>query len=190
MFTVSGKPFMPMGGQAHNSSAYNAAEIASAIAGVKALNGNTLIAPVYWEQIEPQEGRFDFSPLDSLLEECRQKRSAPDPALVCHLEKRRNALLPRLGQIQPGPASSACCAPTRPPCRCCPRSAASPCSPTRAPSMPSWPTCLPPTRSAKPSWQSRSRTSPASWPPTAITARLRKPPCAAKCPRSWLSICA
>jgi beta-galactosidase GanA len=72
MFTVSGKPFMPMGGQAHNSSAYNAAEIASAVAGVKALNGNTLIAPVYWDQIEPEEGRFDFSPLDSLLDECRK----------------------------------------------------------------------------------------------------------------------
>lgn len=71
MFTVSGKPFMPMGGQSHNSSAYNAAELASAIAGVKALNGNTLIAPVYWEQIEPVEGQFDFSPVDMLLEECR-----------------------------------------------------------------------------------------------------------------------
>jgi hypothetical protein len=62
---------MPMGGQSHNSSAYNAEEIASAIAGVKALNGNTLIAPVYWEQIEPAEGQFDFSPLDMLLAECR-----------------------------------------------------------------------------------------------------------------------
>lgn len=72
MFNVDGKPFMPMGGQAHNSSAYNAAEIASAIAGVKALNGNTLIAPLYWEQIEPEEGSFDFTPLDSLLAECRQ----------------------------------------------------------------------------------------------------------------------
>ncbi len=71
MFTVSGKPFMPMGGQAHNSSAYNADEIASAIAGVKALDGNTLIAPVYWEQVEALEGQFDFSPLDMLLAECR-----------------------------------------------------------------------------------------------------------------------
>jgi hypothetical protein len=48
-FKVQGKPFMPMGGQAHNSSAYNAEELASAIAGVKALNGNTLEAR-YWEQ--------------------------------------------------------------------------------------------------------------------------------------------
>lgn len=71
-FIVDGKPFMPMGGQAHNSSAYNAAELASAIAGVQALGGNTLIAPVYWEQVEPQEGTFDFSPVDTLLSECRE----------------------------------------------------------------------------------------------------------------------
>jgi len=71
MFNIAGKPFMPMGGQAHNSSAYNADEIASAIAGVKALKGNTLIAPVYWEQVEPAEGQFDFSPLDMLLAEAR-----------------------------------------------------------------------------------------------------------------------
>jgi hypothetical protein len=72
MFTVKGQPFMPMGGQSHNSSAYNADEIASAIAGVKALGGNTLIAPVYWEQVEPLEGRFDFAAVDMLLTEARQ----------------------------------------------------------------------------------------------------------------------
>ncbi len=71
-FTVQGKLFMPMGGQAHNSSAYNAGELASAIAGVKALNGNTLEAPVYWEQVEPAEGQFDFTPLDVLIAECRK----------------------------------------------------------------------------------------------------------------------
>ena len=69
-FTVNGKPFFPMGGQSHNSSAYNADEIASAIAGVCALGGNTLEAPVYWEQIEPEEGRFDLRPVDLLHKAC------------------------------------------------------------------------------------------------------------------------
>ncbi|MGZ9585687.1 DUF5597 domain-containing protein [Paenibacillus marinisediminis] len=72
MFKVKGKPFMPMGGQSKNSSAYTAEELASAIAGVKALGGNTLEAPVYWEQVEPLEGQFDFSSVDMLLEECRK----------------------------------------------------------------------------------------------------------------------
>lgn len=72
MFKVHGKPFMPMGGQSNNSSAYNAEELASSIAGVKALGGNTLEAPVYWEQVEPVEGQFDFSSVDTLLGECRK----------------------------------------------------------------------------------------------------------------------
>jgi len=74
MFTVDGKSFMPMGGQSRNSSAYNSDELASSIAGVKALGGNTLEAPVYWEQVEPEEGRFDFSSVDMLLEECRRNQ--------------------------------------------------------------------------------------------------------------------
>ena len=71
LFEVNGKPFFPLGGQANNSSAYNAAEIASAIAGVLALGGNMLEAPVYWGQIEPEEGAFCFRPVDELLEACR-----------------------------------------------------------------------------------------------------------------------
>ena len=71
-FAVDGKPFFPLGGQSHNSSAYNADEIASAIAGVSALNGNMLEAPVYWEQVEKEEGNFDFASLDELVAACRK----------------------------------------------------------------------------------------------------------------------
>jgi hypothetical protein len=69
-FTVNGKPFFPVGGQSHNSSAYDAEEIASAIAGVCALGGNMLEAPVYWEQIEPEEGLYDFASVDTLHKAC------------------------------------------------------------------------------------------------------------------------
>ena len=72
LFSRAGAPFFPLGGQAHNSSAYNAAEVASAVAGVRALGGNTLEAPVYWEQVEPREGRFDFSAVDALFASCRE----------------------------------------------------------------------------------------------------------------------
>ncbi len=71
-FVVNDKPFFPLGGQSQNSSAYNAAEIASAIAGVQALGGNTLEAPVYWGQVEPEEGRFNFDSATMLVEECRK----------------------------------------------------------------------------------------------------------------------
>jgi hypothetical protein len=71
-FQVDGKPFFPLGGQANNSSAYNAEELASAIAGVLAFGGNMLEAPVYWSQVEPEEGHFCFAPMEMLVEECRK----------------------------------------------------------------------------------------------------------------------
>ena len=71
-FEQDGKPFFPLGGQANNSSAYNAGELTSAIAGVTALGGNTLEAPVYWSQVEPEEGQFCFAAVDMLVEESRK----------------------------------------------------------------------------------------------------------------------
>jgi len=70
---VDGKPFFMFGGQAHNSSAWpgmmpqfwQAAEI---------LHLNTLEIPLYWEQIEPQHGKFDFSLIDTLLKQARSHK--------------------------------------------------------------------------------------------------------------------
>ncbi len=68
VFTVDGKPFFPVGGQSRNSSGYNDAESETAFKAVKLFNGNTLEIPVYWEQVEPEEGRFDFAGVDALLD--------------------------------------------------------------------------------------------------------------------------
>jgi beta-galactosidase GanA len=67
VFTVDGQPFFPLGGQAHNSSGYNEAEAEAAFRAVKLLHGNTLEMPVYWDQVEPEPGRFDFAGVDALL---------------------------------------------------------------------------------------------------------------------------
>lgn len=72
VFTVDGKPFFPLAGQARNSSGYNDAESERAFKAVSLFNGNTLEIPVYWEQIEPEEGKFDFASVDSLLARARQ----------------------------------------------------------------------------------------------------------------------
>lgn len=72
VFTVDGKPFFPIGGQSRNSSGYNRAEAETAFKAVKVLRGNTLEIPVYWEQVEPEEGQFDFSSVDDLLALARE----------------------------------------------------------------------------------------------------------------------
>lgn len=38
---------------------------------LKALNLNTVVAPVYWDVLEPTEGRFDFATVDGLLADAR-----------------------------------------------------------------------------------------------------------------------
>jgi len=72
VFKVNGKPFFPLGGQVFNSSAYTAEEMETAWRALKAIHANTVEAPVYWEQVEPDEGRFDFAPVDALLEGARE----------------------------------------------------------------------------------------------------------------------
>jgi beta-galactosidase GanA len=36
-----------------------------------ALHANTVEAPVYWEQLEPQQGHFDFTNVDQVVEGAR-----------------------------------------------------------------------------------------------------------------------
>jgi hypothetical protein len=71
-FTVKGQPFFPLGGQARNSSGYNAAEAETSFLAVKALHGNMLEIPVYWEQVEPVEGQYDFASVEMLLAGARR----------------------------------------------------------------------------------------------------------------------
>ncbi len=68
---VEGKPYLILGGQIHNSSAWPA-ELPQVWTSMAALHANTIEAPVYWEQLEPQEGKFDFANLDALLDGARQ----------------------------------------------------------------------------------------------------------------------
>ena len=72
VFTADGRPFFPLGGQACNSSGYDDAESETALRAVQLLGGNTLEVPVYWEQVEPEEGRFDFASVDRLLAGARR----------------------------------------------------------------------------------------------------------------------
>ncbi len=67
---VDGKPFFILGGQAHNSSAWPAL-LPAVWKSVEYMHANTLEVPVYWEQVEPEQGKFDFSVVDILLSQAR-----------------------------------------------------------------------------------------------------------------------
>lgn len=69
--TVDGAPFLILGAQARNSSNWPA-QLRLVWPAIARLEANTLEIPVSWEQIEPEEGRFDFSYVDLLLQQARQ----------------------------------------------------------------------------------------------------------------------
>jgi hypothetical protein len=72
VFTVDGKPFFPVSGQAHNDAGYNDNESEYFFKTIKLVHGNSLTIPVYWLQVEPEEGKFDFTSVDALLATARR----------------------------------------------------------------------------------------------------------------------
>ena len=70
---VDGKPFLVLGGQIGNSSAWPAT-LPAVWSAAEAMHANTVEAPVYWEQIEPTKGAFDFSNMDLLVTQAREHK--------------------------------------------------------------------------------------------------------------------
>ena len=68
---VDNKPFLVLGGELGNSSASSNEYMRPIWPKLKAMNLNTVIAPVYWELMEPIENKFDFSLVDSLVNNAR-----------------------------------------------------------------------------------------------------------------------
>ena len=67
---VDGKPFLILGAQVHNSSNYPSV-LPKIWPVLRTLNASTVEAPVAWEQLEPTDGKFDFSWVDALLSQAR-----------------------------------------------------------------------------------------------------------------------
>ena len=68
---VDNKPFLILGGELGNSSASSNEYMRPIWPRLQQMNLNTVIAPVYWELIEPIEGKFDFALVDSLIKNAR-----------------------------------------------------------------------------------------------------------------------
>jgi hypothetical protein len=64
---VDGQPFLIRGGEVNNSAATNPATFEQHWSKLKSLRLNTVLVPVYWHLIEPQEDHFDFSTVDELV---------------------------------------------------------------------------------------------------------------------------
>ena len=69
---VDGAPYLMLGAQTNNSSNYPAA-LKDVWPSVEKMHANTLSIPVAWEQVEPVEGQFDFSFVDVLLKQARER---------------------------------------------------------------------------------------------------------------------
>ena len=70
---VEGRPFLMRAGEVHNSTGSSAAWMARAWDKAEELGMNTLLVAVPWEDVEPEEGRFDFLLVDRLIAEARER---------------------------------------------------------------------------------------------------------------------
>ena len=69
---ANGKPMLMIGGELGNSSASTPEDVKRTFAHLSKIGLNTVLSPVSWELIEPQEGTFDMSSLDVILTEARR----------------------------------------------------------------------------------------------------------------------
>ena len=65
---VGGKPFIMRAGELGNSNASTTDYFEKIVVpNLKKQNINTALVPAYWDLIEPEEGRFDFSLIDNII---------------------------------------------------------------------------------------------------------------------------
>jgi hypothetical protein len=69
--SVDGAPYLMLGVQANNSSAWPA-YLDKVWPAAETLHANTVELPIYWEQLEATEGKFDFSVVDLILKQARE----------------------------------------------------------------------------------------------------------------------
>ncbi len=69
---VDGKPFLMLAGELHNSSASSLDYMKPLWPKLTAMSLNTIVTPLSWELMEPEEGKYDFSLVDGLLAQARE----------------------------------------------------------------------------------------------------------------------
>ena len=69
---VDGKPFLMLAAELHNSATGSAHRMAPVWQQMADKNFNTVLAPVSWELLEPEEGKFDFTQVDNMINGARK----------------------------------------------------------------------------------------------------------------------
>lgn len=72
IINIHSEPFIMLAGEVHNSNSSSTEVMEPIWQKAKNLNMNTLLLPVTWELLEPEEGKFDFSLVDGLIEQARK----------------------------------------------------------------------------------------------------------------------
>ncbi len=71
---VDGKPFLMICGELHNSSSSTVRYLTPLFPKLQSMNLNSVIASVSWEQFEPTEGKYDFTLLESLIDNAEKHK--------------------------------------------------------------------------------------------------------------------
>jgi hypothetical protein len=71
---VKDKPFMMLGGELMNSSGSTLEDMALRWKNLKSLNLNTIFVAAAWQQIEPEEGKFNFTVVEGLIKQARKNK--------------------------------------------------------------------------------------------------------------------
>jgi hypothetical protein len=68
---VKGNKYLVLAGELHNSSSSSIEYMQPIWPKLQQMNLNTVLAVVSWDLLEPEEGKFDFTIIDSLIEQAR-----------------------------------------------------------------------------------------------------------------------
>ena len=69
---INNEPKLLLAGELGNSSASSPQDIERIFPKLQRMGLNTVLVPAYWDLIEPQEGKFNFSLIDKAIEQARK----------------------------------------------------------------------------------------------------------------------